>query len=104
MFLNLSLNPDNEKLLSLSLRPFSTDGALAIAFPIPNVISVAALPIPLAADKTFTILTENNTTDNKYVQAFFIDGEPQEDLFFSHEAIKNGSTLRLVMGPQPKQL
>ena len=58
--------------------------------------------IPLEGGKTFTIISENNSKDNKYVQEFYLNDKMQEHLFFKHSDIKIGSTLRIVMGPNPK--
>ncbi|GAA3584518.1 GH92 family glycosyl hydrolase [Snuella lapsa] len=58
--------------------------------------------IPLKSGKTFTIIAENNSPDNKYVQTFYINDIKQEALVFKHDAIKAGSTLKIVMGNQPK--
>lgn len=57
--------------------------------------------IPLEDGKTFTIITENNSTDNKYVQKFYLNDVEQEGLTFNHADIKNGSTLKIVMGKEP---
>lgn len=59
--------------------------------------------IPLDTGKTFTIITENNTAENKYVQEFYLNDVKQENLFFKHSDIKNGSTLKIVMGNSPKK-
>lgn len=59
--------------------------------------------IPVANGKVFTILTENNSPENMYVQSAKLDGIELEKLFFSHGDIKNGSTLTIVMGPEPKK-
>lgn len=58
--------------------------------------------IELDSGKTFSVVTENNSAENKYVQAFYIDEVKQEDLFFHHKTITEGGTLRIVMGPSPK--
>ncbi|MBA6152804.1 glycoside hydrolase family 92 protein [Gelidibacter gilvus] len=58
--------------------------------------------IPLDSGKNFTIITENNSPENKYVQAFYVNDVKQNGLFFKHSDIKNGSTLKIVMGNNPK--
>ncbi|MBJ6368797.1 GH92 family glycosyl hydrolase [Snuella sedimenti] len=58
--------------------------------------------IPLKSGKTFTIIAEKNSPDNKYVQAFYINDIKQDTLVFKHEDIKAGSTLKIVMGNQSK--
>ena len=37
-----------------------------------------------------------------YVQEFYLNNVKQKNLFFSHSDIKNGSTLKIVMGKNPK--
>jgi predicted alpha-1,2-mannosidase len=59
--------------------------------------------IPLASNKVFTIITENNSKENKYVQAFYLNNVKQDHLSFLHSDIKKGSTLKIVMGSLPKK-
>lgn len=59
--------------------------------------------IPLESNKVFTIITENNSKENKYVKAFYLNNVKQEQLYFTHEDIKNGSTLKIVMDNQPNK-
>lgn len=58
--------------------------------------------IPLENGNTFTIITENNNVENKYVQEFYLNNVKQDKLFFNHSDIKNGSTLKIIMGNKPK--
>lgn len=58
--------------------------------------------IPLESGKKFTIITKNNSQENMYVQEFFINDVKQKDLFFNHADIQNGSTLKIIMGQNPK--
>ncbi|RLD74680.1 MAG: glycoside hydrolase family 92 protein, partial [Bacteroidetes bacterium] len=58
--------------------------------------------IPLQNGKTFTVITENNSKKNKYVQEAYLNDKKMDSLFFSHKDIKNGSTLKIVMGSDPK--
>ena len=58
--------------------------------------------IPLENGKTFTVITENNSSKNKYVQEVYLNDQKMADLFFSHADIKNGSTLKIIMGKNPK--
>ncbi len=62
-----------------------------------------SVKILLENGKTFTILTENNSPENKYVQSAKLNDKELEELFFSHDDIKNGSTLTITMGPEPKK-
>ena len=58
--------------------------------------------IPLEKGKNFTIITENNNAENMYVQEFYLNDVKQKNLFFNHSDIKKGSTLKIVMGNNPK--
>ncbi len=58
--------------------------------------------IPLEKGKSFTIITENNNAENMYVQEFYLNDVKQKNLFFNHSDIKKGSTLKIVMGKNPK--
>ena len=59
--------------------------------------------IPLSSGKTFTIITENNSAENKYVQEVFLNNEKRKNLHFSHEELKLGSTLKIIMGNNPNK-
>lgn len=54
--------------------------------------------IELPGGKTFTLIAENNSPDNKYIQSASLDGRPYDKTYFSHEDILSGGTLTLVMG------
>jgi len=54
--------------------------------------------VPLKSGKTFTIITENNSKENLYVQEVYLNGEKHKSMFFNHDDIVNGSTLKIVMG------
>lgn len=57
--------------------------------------------IPLKSGKGFTIITKNNSEENKYVQEVYLNGEKHTSMFFTHEDIKAGSTLEILMGAKP---
>jgi predicted alpha-1,2-mannosidase len=59
------------------------------------------LPEYLYGGKDFTIIAENNSSENKYIQSASLDGEPLNKPFINHAAIKNGSTLKFIMGNTP---
>ena len=59
--------------------------------------------IPLANNKVFTIITKNNSPENKYVQHVSLNGKKLNGLFFTHDDIKAGSTLIIEMGSLPKK-
>ncbi len=57
--------------------------------------------MPLSSGKTFTVITENNSKENLYVQEVYLNGTNHNSLFFTHQDIQNGSTLKIVMGDKP---
>ncbi len=57
--------------------------------------------IPINNGNIFTIITENNSAKNSYVQEFYLNEVKQEELYFNHSDIKNGSTLKIIMGENP---
>jgi putative alpha-1,2-mannosidase len=51
----------------------------------------------------FIIETVNNSKDNKYIQSAAINSAPWNKTWFSHDEIKNGSSLVFEMGAQPNK-
>jgi len=51
--------------------------------------------------KTFTIIANNLTAANKYIQRVHLDGKAIDHPFISHAAIINGHQLVFEMGPAP---
>lgn len=62
------------------------------------------LPDYLYGGKDFTLIAENNSPENIYIQSASLNGEPLDKPWISHDDIKNGSTLRLIMGNTPNKL
>ena len=48
--------------------------------------------------KTFRIIARNNSPENKYIQSATLNGKEWNKPWFSHDDIKNGATLELIMG------
>lgn len=48
--------------------------------------------------KTFRIIARNNSPENKYIQSATLNGRKWDKPWFSHDDIKNGATLELIMG------
>lgn len=57
--------------------------------------------INLPGEKTFTVITKNNSADNKYIESATLNGEPLEKTFLNHQDIANGGTLEITMTSQP---
>lgn len=59
--------------------------------------------INLPTGKTFEIVTENNSPENKYIQSASLNGKPLNVPFLNHSDIANGGTLYIVLSPQPSR-
>jgi predicted alpha-1,2-mannosidase len=57
--------------------------------------------IALPEGKTFSIVAENNSTENLYIQSAELNGKPYTKSFITHKDILAGGTLKFVMGNQP---
>ena len=57
--------------------------------------------IHLKGGKTFTIVTHNNSRENKYVQKMVLNGKELNTPFFAHQDMIDGGTLELTMGGEP---
>ncbi|MDV7137704.1 GH92 family glycosyl hydrolase [Maribacter sp. TH_r10] len=53
--------------------------------------------------KVFTIIANNNSKENAYVQSATLNGKPYNLCYISHEAILEGSELVFEMGPEPNK-
>lgn len=58
--------------------------------------------IHLADGKSFSVLTENNSPDNIYIQEMELNGKAFENHTINHRDIMNGGVLKFKMGPRPK--
>jgi len=59
--------------------------------------------IKLSNNKKFTVIAENSSKGNKYIQKAFLDGKPLNRPWFTHNDIMNGGTLKLIMGSKPNK-
>lgn len=57
--------------------------------------------IGLPEGKTFSIVAENNSAENIYIQSAELNGKPYTKSFITHKDILAGGTLKFVMGNQP---
>jgi predicted alpha-1,2-mannosidase len=57
--------------------------------------------VTLEDGKKFTILADNNSTENVYIQSATLNGKPLEKNWISYYDIMAGGELHLVMGPTP---
>lgn len=51
---------------------------------------------------TFTIVAENNSAENKYIQRVRLDGRPYTKPYIAHADVIEGGELRFEMGSEPK--
>jgi predicted alpha-1,2-mannosidase len=61
------------------------------------------MSMTLANGKTFTVVAENNSDANVYIQSATLNGQPLNKPVITYEEILAGSTLKLKMGPEPSQ-
>lgn len=88
-------------LSALGFYPANPDsGVYAIGSP---VVTKAVLHLDRQKyhGKTFTVVAENNSADNIYIQSATLNGKPFNRPWITHQEITSGGTLRFVMGPQP---
>ena len=50
----------------------------------------------------FNIVAENNSSENKYIQRVWLNGEPYTKAYIEHQDIINGGEIRFEMGNEPK--
>jgi predicted alpha-1,2-mannosidase len=59
--------------------------------------------IDLPGGKQFTLIANNSSVINKYIQSAKFNGEPLNKPMFTHEQLVNGGKLELEMGPKPNK-
>ncbi|MBI3765284.1 MAG: glycoside hydrolase family 92 protein, partial [Ignavibacteriales bacterium] len=57
----------------------------------------------LSNGKTFTMMAENLSDENIYVQSARLNAKRWDKPYLPHDALKNGGTLVFTMGPQPNK-
>jgi predicted alpha-1,2-mannosidase len=77
-----------------------TPGSLEYVLGAPQVRRAS---IDLGDGRTFTIVAENLSDANLYVQSATLDGELYDRAYLRHGDIMKGGTLRFVMGPAPNR-
>ncbi len=65
------------------------------------VISFAQTVIKMDNGKKFKIIAQNSSEDNKYIQSVKLNGREWNKPWFSHDDIKEGGELNLVMSNKP---
>ena len=59
--------------------------------------------IELENGNTFTMIANNSSKVNKYIQSAKLNGEPLNRTWFTHEDLMNGATIELEMGAYPNK-
>jgi predicted alpha-1,2-mannosidase len=59
------------------------------------------MTLRLANDKTLTVVAENNSDKNVYIQSATLNGKALDRPVIRYDEIMAGATLKLVMGPSP---
>ena len=65
------------------------------------VLDKIALNLPNG--KTFTVIANNNSKENVYIQSATLNGKPYTKSWIHHDDIMSGSTLVFEMGPLPNK-
>ncbi len=65
------------------------------------VIDEATITVP--GGKSFTVVTQNNSPENLYIQAVELNGRPYSKSYITHPDIIAGGELTFVMGPEPNK-
>ncbi|MGL5317915.1 MAG: glycoside hydrolase domain-containing protein, partial [Bacteroidales bacterium] len=52
---------------------------------------------------TLNVEVLNNKPENKYVESAYLNDQPLTDLSFTHEQIRNGGKLKIVMTDNKKK-
>ena len=58
--------------------------------------------VNVGGGKTFTVVAENNSPENIYIQSATLNGKALDRTYVTYEEIMAGGVLEFVMGPQPQ--
>ncbi|MEZ4905826.1 MAG: glycoside hydrolase family 92 protein [Spirosomataceae bacterium] len=59
--------------------------------------------IKLAEGKSFTIIAQNNSSENRYIQSATLNGKPHNRSWIDHKEVMAGGKLAFVMGATPNK-
>ena len=57
--------------------------------------------VELGGGKQLEIVVNRKSPEDKYIQAFELNGKPQQRVWFQHDEIKHGGKLVLTMSSEP---
>ena len=78
------------------------DPRYEITSPVFNKISFS-LDARYTSGKTFTIVAQNNSPENIYIQSALLNNRPYDKCYLDFKDISKGGTLVLIMGAQPNK-
>ncbi|HWB58547.1 MAG TPA: GH92 family glycosyl hydrolase, partial [Chthoniobacteraceae bacterium] len=88
---------------ALGFYPMNPDsGVFAIGSPVVTKASIH-LDEKTYGGRTFTVIAENNSAANVYIQSAELNGKPLTRPWITFKEITMGGTLRFVMGPKPNR-
>ncbi|MFT5239677.1 MAG: putative alpha-1,2-mannosidase, partial [Kiritimatiellia bacterium] len=88
-------------LAAIGLHPINTgDGIYQITSPVVKRATIRLHP-DYHRGESFTIIAENNSDANIYIQSATLNDQPLDRFELSYEEITNGGELRLIMGHEP---
>jgi predicted alpha-1,2-mannosidase len=86
---------------ALGFYPMNPDsGVYAIGSPVVSE-AVVHLDGKQYQGHTFTVIAENNSAENIYIQSASLNDQPLDKAWLTYQQITAGGTLHLVMGPKP---
>ncbi len=84
---------------AMGFYPFNpADGIYQLGSPLFEKVE-----IPVGNGKTFTLIANNVSKENKYIQSVKWNGKPDERFYITHEDVMSGGTLEIEMGSEPKK-
>jgi putative alpha-1,2-mannosidase len=77
-------------------------GVYVLGSPVVNKATIRLDP-KYQKGREFTIIAENNSPKNVYIQSATLNGKPLNRSWFTHEELTAGGELVLKMGPDPNK-
>lgn len=59
--------------------------------------------VKVKGEKSFKIVAQNNSAENKYIQSATLNGKPYDKYYIDFKDIEKGGTLEFVMGNKPSE-
>ncbi|WP_275153452.1 glycoside hydrolase domain-containing protein [Elizabethkingia meningoseptica] len=65
--------------------------------------SIDKAEIKMPNGKSFTIVANNNSQTNIYIQSVLLNGKPYDKVYITHDEMLKGGTLTFNMGETPNK-